>query len=126
MASTQCSRREWSMADVPSMTTKIQTVSTNHMPKSRKTITQPAKPFSLYETNELEMVMSHKTAESWLCASDSAQSRRYEAVCETQFRQNSIVWITWWIITSPNSKCSSGSSESSIKKKSSPRELSCD
>lgn len=36
------------------------------------------------------MVMLHSTAESCWCASDSAQRRRYDAVCETQLRQNSI------------------------------------
>lgn len=37
------------------------------------------------------MVMFHRTSESWACASESAQSRRYEAVLEMQPRQNSIV-----------------------------------
>ena len=35
------------------------------------------------------MVMDHSTAESCWWASERAQRRRYEAVCETQLRQNS-------------------------------------
>lgn len=36
------------------------------------------------------MVMDHSTADSCWCASDSAHRRRYEAVWETQLRQNSM------------------------------------
>jgi hypothetical protein len=36
------------------------------------------------------MVMDHSTADSCWCASESAHRRRYEAVCETQLRQNSV------------------------------------
>jgi hypothetical protein len=35
------------------------------------------------------MVMDHRTADSCWCASESAHRRRYDAVCETQLRQNS-------------------------------------
>ena len=35
-------------------------------------------------------VIDHSTALSCWCASESAQSRRYDAVCETQLRQNSV------------------------------------
>ena len=33
----------------------------------------------------------------------SAHSRRYDAVLEMVPRQYSMVWIAWWINTSPNS-----------------------
>jgi hypothetical protein len=35
--------------------------------------------------------MEHKSLHSRECASDKAQSRRYEAVCETELRTNSMV-----------------------------------
>lgn len=37
------------------------------------------------------------------CARLRAHNRRYEAVCETQPRQYSIVWMDWWVNASPKS-----------------------
>ena len=39
------------------------------------------------------MTMFHRTSDSWAWANDRAQSRRYDAVCETDPRTYSIVWI---------------------------------
>lgn len=54
---------------------------------SMTTARTPSKP------NAFSIVMFHRTSESWACASESAQSRRYEAVLEMQPRQNSIVSV---------------------------------
>ncbi|KAH3664587.1 hypothetical protein OGATHE_003402 [Ogataea polymorpha] len=88
MASTQCSLSACSMADVPSMTTKMATVSTNHIPNMRNTNTDPNNPVA---AKLLAIVMDHSTDESCACASERAHRRRYEAVWETQLRQNSMV-----------------------------------
>lgn len=45
--------------------------------------------------NTLAMVISHSTSDNCACANDKAHKRRYEAVCEMQPKQNSMVWMTW-------------------------------
>ena len=85
------------------MTHRIPTVLENHIKKTRINFTLPNRPSS---PSTRASVMSQSTSDSCACASDSAQRRRYEAVCEMQPRQNSIVWITWWITTSLKSCCS--------------------
>mmetsp|Transcript_13607 Transcript_13607/g.33436 ORF Transcript_13607/g.33436 Transcript_13607/m.33436 type:complete len:209 (+) Transcript_13607:1023-1649(+) len=49
---------------------------------------------------------SKNTEDSWECASDSAHSRRYDAVLDTAPRMNSMVWIIWCTMISPKSKWS--------------------
>lgn len=42
----------------------------------------------------LPRVISHSTSDNCACARDKAHKRRYEAVCEIQPKQNSMVWMT--------------------------------
>ncbi|KAH3664182.1 hypothetical protein OGAPHI_004896 [Ogataea philodendri] len=61
------------MAEVPSMTTKMATVSTNHMPNIRNTKIVPPSPV----TAKLRaIVMDHRTDDNCACASDKAHRRR--------------------------------------------------
>lgn len=79
------------------------TVSINHTEPITINLIQPVTPTG---GRCLWSVPDQRTSESCACASERAQRRRYEAVCEIQFRQNSIVWMTWWITTSPKSSWS--------------------
>lgn len=86
--STQCNLNACNIADVPSITTKIQTVKTNHIPNIKKIKIEPPNPVKL----KLDpSVIDHKTDDNCACANDNAHKRKYDAVCETQFKQNSIV-----------------------------------
>jgi hypothetical protein len=101
----QCNRSACKNADKPSMMQRMKIVSWNHIKNMKQSAnTAPIPPESL---NPLESVMSQSTSESCVCASESAQRRRYDAVFEIHPRQNSIVWMIWWIATSPSSKCCS-------------------
>ena len=58
-------------------------------------------------------IMSLKSSASCECASESAHSRRYDAVFEMEPSTNSMVWMAWWMKASPNensSPCSSSPS----------------
>ena len=89
--STQCNLKECNMAEVPSITTKMTTVKVNHMANKQTVINTPAMPVA---PKALPMVMVHKTVDNWAWANDKAHNLKYDAVCETQFKQNSMVWIT--------------------------------
>jgi len=110
-ATYQCNRRACKNADKPSITQRMTTVNWNHMKNMKQS--ENAAPIPPEPLNPLERVISQRTSESCACASESAQRRRYDAVFEMHPRQNSIVWIIWWIATSPSSKgCSQLSSDS--------------
>jgi hypothetical protein len=70
----------------------------NHIPNMMTVKTTPKIPV---DPKALSRVMLYNTSESWAWARERAQSRRYEAVFEIHPRQNSMVWMTWWMMTSP-------------------------
>lgn len=67
---------------------KMNTVKENHRKKTNTRAIQPKIPDG---SRNPAIVMDHRTSDSWACARDRAHKRRYEAVCDTQLRQNSIV-----------------------------------
>ncbi len=71
-----------------SMTHRMPTVALNHITKTNKSISVSTTPSA---PSQGSSVISQSTSESCACASESAQRRRYDAVCEMQPRQNSIV-----------------------------------
>lgn len=75
----------------------MNTVNANHM---RPTITTPIHPITPPQPSAIPIVISHNTSDSCACASDNAHRRRYDAVCEMQPRQYSMVWMTWCTMTS--------------------------
>lgn len=76
------------MHRLTSMMHRINTVSTNHIPVTTRSTTHPNIDLG---PRKFSIVIPHSTSDSWACASDNAQSRRYEAVCEIHPRQNSMV-----------------------------------
>ena len=73
-----------------SITHKMLIVIRSHSTPTTAFATSPTRPVI---SRTFSSVMSHSTSDSCACASDSAQRRRYEAVCDTHPRQNSIVWM---------------------------------
>lgn len=71
-----------------SMMHRMHTVQVNHIRKTNTNMALPTRPSN---PNARSRVMSQSTSDSCACASESAQRRKYEAVCEMQPRQNSIV-----------------------------------
>lgn len=91
MASTQCKRRACNIADVPSIRTRTATVSINQNANKNTTINTASGLPGSFEENELAIVIFQRTVDNCACAKERAHKRKYEAVCEIQFRQNSIV-----------------------------------
>ena len=59
------------------------------------TIANVMEPDSMKRSKFSTMIFSQNTSVSCACASESAQSRRYDAVFEMAPSTNSIVSITW-------------------------------
>ena len=59
----------------------------------------PPMPGAFTALRAMPRHFSKNTSVSWECASESAQSRRYDAVFEIAPSTNSMVSITWWMNT---------------------------
>ena len=82
--STQWRRMSWSMADRVSITSSTATVSAAHMAKPAHTTAPAAQPASI--SSDVMSTRSQNTSDSPACASESAQSRKYDAVLDTDLR----------------------------------------